>query len=180
MFNDDIVIRPVKSSEVAEIGKLYTRLTDYLALTKNYCGWKTGIYPTVEVAQSAFDSKSLFAAIKSDKIAGTFSLNEEQNEEYEKGNWSDNNRPLVLHTLAVDPDFMGDGIAVKLLQFADAFALKNGYTSIRLDTSKQNIPAISLYKKCGYRNAGTVDLGLNRGGIREWILFEKVIKKTTD
>jgi ribosomal protein S18 acetylase RimI-like enzyme len=65
----------------------------------------------------------------------------------------------------------GGGIARKLLKYADDFAVKNGYGTIRLDAFTQNERALRLYEKNGYEKVGSV---LFRKG--EFYCYEKKMK----
>ncbi|MGD8627800.1 MAG: GNAT family N-acetyltransferase/peptidase C39 family protein, partial [bacterium] len=56
-----------------------------------------------------------------------------------------------LYSLAVDPDFRGLGVGLNLLEAAEADALENECVIMRLEVRADNLPAISLYKKRGYR-----------------------------
>jgi len=61
-----------------------------------------------------------------------------------------------LYSLAVDPDFRGLGVGAKLLEAAEADALENECVIMRLEVRADNLGAISLYKKRGYRQFGSV------------------------
>lgn len=51
--------------------------------------------------------------------------------------------------------FRRQGYAVKLLESVAAFALENGCERCELEVNTANVPAVELYKKCGYEIAGT-------------------------
>lgn len=174
-FNS-LKIRKAYSHEGELVGDMFEKLTGYLDKNKseNKCGWGTGIYPTRAVALSAKQDSSLYVAVKGGKILGSITLNHNQALQYNEADWQiKTDNPLVVHTLAVNPEFFRQGIAQRLLSFAEEIAEKEGSPSIRLDTSQINLPAISLYEKNGYINCGTIDLGLKRGSIKAWYCFEK-------
>lgn len=174
-FNS-IKIRKAYSHEIDDIAKLYFDLVSYMDSTKNYPGWKNGIYPTLKVAEAGFAEDSLYVATIASKIVGSCVLNNKQPEPYKTAKWEcKTDKPLVVHTLCVNPNFQKQGIAQKLLNFVDELAIDKGIHSIRLDTSEPNIPAIKLYEKVGYKHVGNVDLLINRGGIKCWYTFEKIV-----
>lgn len=174
-FNS-ITVRKAYSYEVGQVGSLYFRLTEHLEKGDNKCGWKTGFYPTDEVATQAFEADCLYVAVKSGRVAGSAVLNNDQAPQYKNVKFEVvTDTPLVVHTMAIDPAYMRLGIAVKLLAFAEELAKKLGFPCIRLDTSITNTPAITLYEKCGYKNCGIIDLEIERTGITEWYVFEKKI-----
>lgn len=174
---DALTVRRAYSGEEYAVGSLYDSLTDYLELHENKCGWRKGCYPTLPIAQAGKASDSLYIAILSGRVAGSCILNHSQAAQYDLVDWKqEEDNPLIVHTMAIHPDFLRKGIAKSLLKFAEALAIESGSHSLRLDTSTKNTSAIALYEKCGYEKRGIIDLGLDRSGIREWYVFEKAIK----
>lgn len=64
-----------------------------------------------------------------------------------------------LRRMAVDIQWRRRGLARKLLETAEAFALHQGYSSIVLSTITQLHPAIALYEGRGYRQTGQSKYG---------------------
>lgn len=169
-------IRKAYSHEVSIVGQLYDSLVNYMDSTKNYVGWRVGIYPTTEIAAAGFAEDALYVATVGGKIAGSVILNYTQASGYSEAKWqSECRKPLVVHTLAMNPDFLKQGVANALLCYTAEKAKKEGITSIRLDTAEGNLPARNLYEKAGYTHIGNANLGLERGGITCWYLYEKVV-----
>jgi ribosomal protein S18 acetylase RimI-like enzyme len=103
-------------------------------------------------------------------LIGYISLNEIFSKEYNSVNWNyiDNGKPLIIHRLAVKSSFQGQGIAKKIIQFAENHAKNNGYRTIRLDAFSKNRQALGLYEKLEYKYAGDV---LFRKGV--FVCFDK-------
>lgn len=57
-------------------------------------------------------------------------------------------------TIGVHPDARGTGIAIALLGIMENEIKKSGIKKIFLEVSTENIPAINLYKKCGFNQNG--------------------------
>ena len=57
-------------------------------------------------------------------------------------------------SIGVAPNARRTGTATALLQIAENDIKKNGGKTIFLEVDKENIPAIGLYKKSGFINAG--------------------------
>jgi ribosomal protein S18 acetylase RimI-like enzyme len=61
---------------------------------------------------------------------------------------------LLLDNIAVDPAHQGSGLGRRLLAFAEAEALRRGYTEIRLYTHVTMIENQRLYTAIGYEETG--------------------------
>ncbi|MCH5156370.1 MAG: ribosomal protein S18-alanine N-acetyltransferase [Clostridiales bacterium] len=57
--------------------------------------------------------------------------------------------------IAVMPDYRRKGIATRLLETVAEVAKQQGCERCELEVNVENIPAVELYKKCGYEIAGT-------------------------
>ncbi len=113
-------------------------------------------YPTPEIFKKDVETHTLWLAWQQERMLGTIVLNEDQATEWESIQWMYQGPSLIVHRLAVHPDRQRQGIAHQLMDFAEDHALKNGYTSIRLDAYTGNPASLRLYQKRGYRNAGQV------------------------
>ena len=59
-----------------------------------------------------------------------------------------------IYSIAVDPNFRGQGLGEFLMQQAEVLALDAGFTALRLEVRSDNAAAINLYKRLGYRQFG--------------------------
>ena len=165
-------------TDIEEISKLYDDVCNYLFEHENYPAWKKGVYPTGDVAEKGVKEDALYIAKDNHKIVGTVILRHEPEEGYKNVEWiAENNyeKIYVIYTLAVHPNYIRLGIGKKLLDFAEEIARKEGCISLRLDVAKGNIPAESLYKKCGYKYVGTTSLGYEEYGLPWFNLYEKIL-----
>jgi len=115
------------------------------------------VYPDRCALQQDIQKEQMFVITEDSSTAGFITLNEEQSEGYEKISWEYTGRVLVVHRLTIAPENQGKKLASKLMQFTEKYALSSGYETIRLDAFIRNSVAIGLYKKCGYRNAGSIE-----------------------
>jgi GNAT superfamily N-acetyltransferase len=128
-------------------------------------------YPNVDIITQDVNAGSLFKISEKGRIAGVIVLNEDYFPDYKNLTWEDEGgKFLIVHRLCVHPDFQGRGYSKKLMFFAEKYAKKNGYNSLRLDTYISNRVALALYDSLGYRRAGmvTFEKGLFQ-------VFEKVL-----
>lgn len=114
-------------------------------------------YPNINIVTKDMESGTLFNSIDKGKCTGVITLNEEQPVEYGGLDWTPNtSRALVVHRLAVHPDWQKQGLGNKLMDYAEKFAVQNGYAAIRLDTYSINKKAVSFYEHRGYKKVGEV------------------------
>ncbi|MHC1682965.1 MAG: GNAT family N-acetyltransferase [Clostridiaceae bacterium] len=84
-------------------------------------------------------------------IAGLICINKTEPEEYKNADWSNTKQPAIIHRLAVNTEFHGQGIGYKLINYANALCTENGISYIKTDTNSLNIKAQGLLRKSGYR-----------------------------
>lgn len=61
------------------------------------------------------------------------------------------------------------------MEFALEQSREEKIKAIRLDVYEKNTPAISLYRKYGFRYIDTVDLGYGEFGLDNFELYQKLI-----
>ena len=117
-------------------------------------------YPDRERLSNDIQSETLFAYRENGQVLGIVVLNETEDPEYTEVSWSTSadDRNLVVHRLAVDPEHQGKGIARKLMDFAESLAKELGYDAIRLDTFSQNPRNQRFYENRGYKRLEDVYL----------------------
>jgi GNAT superfamily N-acetyltransferase len=129
-------------------------------------------YPNIDIITDDVKSGTLFKISEKDRISGVIVLNEQYFPRYKDLTWEDEGgKFLIVHRLCVHPDYQGQGYAQKLMRFAEEYAKKNSYSSIRLDTFTGNQKALALYDSLQYRRVGMVTF---RMGIFQ--CFEKGVK----
>ena len=128
-------------------------------------------YPTREIIEKDIDDGYAFGFFHLKELRGYIVLNEEYSPEYNSLEWKDKNgTSLIIHRLSIKADCQGQGIAKQMMIFAEEYAKRNNYTSIKLDAFLHNKAALSLYEKLGYTEVGTVTF---RKG--EFNCYEKVL-----
>ncbi len=176
--NCEYVIEKGTTKDVDELEILYDALNDHFSRAVNYPGWIKGIYPVRETAEDAINEGSLFVLRIDRLIAGSVVLNHTPEAAYEGANWSveaGDREVVVIRTLVTHPRFMRQGVAWRLMAFAEEYAVSLSAKTIRLDVSVDNLPAIELYERSGYGYVGTVDLGLPYGHLKWFRLYEMIL-----
>lgn len=129
-------------------------------------------YPNEQVFADDIARGRLWVAEDEDHaLAGVAALTTDQEPEYAEVGWDLTELAIVVHRLAVDPAFQGQGIASRLMQQAEAVARQRSIHVLRLDTNTQNPVTQRLLPKLGYTLAGEIGLSY-RPGLR-FLCYEK-------
>ena len=108
-------------------------------------------YPNSEVFKNDIDKNTLFVTKHQSKIIGCVALCSNKDLEYKNVKWlTEDNKNLYIHRLAVDPNFQKKGIGKSLMDFAEEYAKKNQFKTVRLDTFSQNKRNNKFYKSREY------------------------------
>jgi ribosomal protein S18 acetylase RimI-like enzyme len=132
-------------------------------------------YPNAEITRHDCTHGSLFVAENEQGIVvACLTMDENQAPEYAEIPWQDREgKVLVLHRLAVRPDFQQRGLAREMMTFAELYGRDRGYDSIRLDAYSGNHRAIPFYPKLGYVKRGEIHFGKRD---KHYDCFEKSLR----
>ncbi|MGB0423378.1 MAG: GNAT family N-acetyltransferase [Flavobacteriales bacterium] len=117
----------------------------------------TNKYPTPTIIENDLKQGYLYLLKKGSDVLGAINLSQEQEDEYDSINWQfDGEKALVVHRLVINPLFRNQGHASTLMGYAEDYASKLNYSSIRLDAYSHNQDVIKFYKNRGYLVRGDV------------------------
>lgn len=144
-----------------------------------YTVFREGIYPTRKDAKEALESGTLFVYEENGAVMGSIILDGRQPDEYRRIDWPSKaaeGQVRVIHLLMVRPGAAGKGIGSALINYAAETARRSSCIALRLDTGEQNLPAVSLYRKSGFRLAAVSDMKVG-GAIshKGHLFFEKLL-----
>ena len=110
-------------------------------------------YPNYEAFKADIERNELFVLEVDKNIVGSIIISTLMDEIYKPVQWltPNNNNHIYIHRLAVHPKYQGKGFAQQLIDYAENYAHKNNYTSIRLDTFSQNPRNLKFYELRGYQ-----------------------------
>jgi ribosomal protein S18 acetylase RimI-like enzyme len=129
-------------------------------------------YPNEQVFERDIDQGELWLAEPTPGvIAAVTAITTDQSPEYADVGWDIHERAIVIHRLAVDPGYRGNGLALALMQQAETIARDRGISVLRVDTNTQNPATQRLLPKFGYILAGEISLAF-RPGLR-FLCYEK-------
>lgn len=153
------MFRKATLTDLDAISSIYDAVHDAEEAGRTTIGWVRSIYPTRATAQQGIRSGDLFVLEEDGRIVAAARINQVQGEEYKQVAWSfkaDDSKVMVLHTLAVHPEYFGRGFGTDFAAFYEDYAAQQGCTCLRMDTNTRNTTARTLYKKLGYTEAGIV------------------------
>ena len=158
------MIRRATEQDLPAVAAIYERIHDKEESCAGCTGWIRGIYPTAATVRLALDKGDLFVDEVEGTVVAAGRINQEQCPEYDHCPWLYEAAPqqvMVLHTLVVDPLSAPKGTGTAFAHFYEDYARTHGCTVLRIDTNERNLPARSLYRKLGYREAGIVPTTFN-------------------
>jgi GNAT superfamily N-acetyltransferase len=134
--------------------------------------WQDG-YPNSEVIKKDIEKEVAFVLIEQGEIAGYMAILINDEPEYNnlEGAWITNSDYVVFHRVAISEQYLGKGLAKKMMQFVEDYALQNNIYSIKADTNHDNVAMLHIFKKLGYVHCGKVYF---RNSPRE--AYEKVLE----
>jgi len=116
------------------------------------------VYPTRDLIAADIHNGALFMLEEHGRCVAHAALDRRQAKEWRPVAWTSIEPALVVHRLCVDPAEQGRGLAHEMMDFAEAYAVASGCASVRLDACALNERSLRLYRRRGYREAGTVRL----------------------
>jgi ribosomal protein S18 acetylase RimI-like enzyme len=149
------MIRKAKKEEIHQILSITKACTKHL-ISKNIFQWDEN-YPSQDALEKDLKRNELFVIIFEEKVLGCIALTSKIDNEYLPIKWlTQNKNNLYVHRLAIHPNSQGKGFAQQLMDFAETFAVKNNFISIRLDTFSKNKRNQKFYELRGYKRLGNV------------------------
>ena len=131
-------------------------------------------YPNPQVFEQDIALGHLWVATIEEKIAGVVATTMEQYPEYVQAGWDITDPALVVHRLAVSPEFQGKGIAAALLRHTEAVALSLNLRRVLADTNSQNQIMRHLLPKLGYVFSGEITLEFRPGMC--FLCYERILE----
>ena len=109
-------------------------------------------YPNRNAFIDDIKNNELLVFTKGALLVGCIALCTKMDDVYKDVKWLTKDvKSLYVHRLAVEPQFQKKGIGKKLMDYAEDFAKKNNFISIRLDTFSKNKNNMRFYERRGYK-----------------------------
>ncbi len=133
--------------------------------------WQNG-YPNLGTVESDIAKGFGYVLTVDGEIAvyAALILNDEPAYSTIEGAWLSDGEFVVVHRVAVDEKFAGQGMVKKLFDHIEVFTKSHGIQSIKVDTNYDNLAMLKILESKGYSYCGEVLLA---GGMRK--AYEKII-----
>ena len=133
--------------------------------------WQDG-YPNLSVVEADIEKGYGYVLTDGDTIVAycAILINNEPAYEHLKGTWLTHGDFVVYHRVAVSSNYLGKGIATKMLRLIEDYAREHNIYSLKADTNFDNEGMLHLFEKLGYTYCGEATY---RGTSRR--AFEKVL-----
>ena len=138
-------------------------------ISKGFSHWNSA-YPSHLTVSEDLKNGSLYLLKQNGGTIGIITLNDIQDPSYNQLSWKSDSHALIVNRLAIIPLFQNRGFAKILMTFAEEFAKKEGYKSIRLDTFAGNENTVRFFENCAFSRVGEVSLSKD---LNIYACFEK-------
>ncbi len=114
----------------------------------------------------------LYVIDENGELGGFACINKVEPEEYKDLAWKQDGTALVIHRMAVNPEFRRKGIGSRLINLADKLAQEQNIKILKTDTYSLNTKMQGLFKKCGYTFVGKINF---LGKEKQFYCYEKTV-----
>jgi ribosomal protein S18 acetylase RimI-like enzyme len=149
------MIRKATSLDIDRILEVTLACAKYMD-KKGIHQWNS-CYPSKEQFEIDVERDKLYVLEKHKALIGCIVISTIMDDEYVPIQWlTPNAKNIYIHRLAVQPDYQGQAYAQTLMSFAEEFAQKNNYASVRLDTFSVNKRNQRFCELRGYKKLGDI------------------------
>lgn len=151
------------------IGEVIVEMKEY-----NNDQWDES-YPNRKSFEKDIEAQELYVLCddKNSEIQGVICINSIEAKEYRDIEWENKGEALVIHRMAVNPNFRRMGIGTQLIEFAENKAKERAILSIKTDTYSLNIKMRNLFEKNSFLNRGSIKF---LGKEKDFYCYEKKLK----
>ena len=147
---NDFRIQLATREDLGAINALFRDVIEDINTVKKLSMWNSE-YPFCEF-ENDINKGEMYSIEFGDKTIGSFVLNEFDDPYYADIQWTtDDKKWFTINRLVILPTEQGKGYAKRAMDFIEDYAAKNKYEAIRLTVYKDNVYAIGLYEKYGFK-----------------------------
>lgn len=166
------MIRKATKIDIIKIMEIITAIVREMKSYNNTQWDET--YPQVINFSKDIEEGNLYVDELENEIRGFVCLNYIEPIEYNYIDWQSSEKAMIMHRMAVNPNFRNQGVGISLLKFSEELALKNGVSYLKTDTYSINDKMNSLFKKFGFKLVGEMEF---LGKEKPFYCYDKIISK---
>ncbi|NLY68095.1 MAG: GNAT family N-acetyltransferase [Tissierellia bacterium] len=151
--------RKAKESDIDSIMNIIKQAQDYFK-EAGIDQWQNN-YPNIETIKNDIEKGYGYVLVNDGEVVGTVAVSFDGERTYEniyEGNWISNLDYAVVHRLAIDNRYKGQGLASVIMKSIEEMCLKRNVHSIRIDTHQDNKSMQRLIEKNGFKYCGIIYL----------------------
>ena len=168
-LHSDMMIRRATPADLPDLMRIVRKAVPLMRASGNLQWDDT--YPNEEVFRHDIERSLLWVAEMDRFVVGVVAITSDSEPDYILADWDHDEPALVIHRLAVDPDFQGQGVARTLMNKAEELAREQGIPVVRVDTNIENRATQKLFPSLGYRFAGEISLRIRPD--QRFLCYEK-------
>ena len=149
--NSRLTISPCEQEDIDEIFLLYSWATQ-LQKSKGMVEWPS--FPR-SVVELEIEEGRVWKLILADTIACVWSITFSDAQIWEE---KDKDDAIYIHRIATHPEFRGNKLVHRIVEWSKSFANSLGRKYVRLDTIGRNQKLIELYTEAGFQFLGVFHL----------------------
>ncbi len=165
-----IMMRKATKADVEKIMKIIAATVEEMKLYNN-TQWDEN-YPQAENFSKDIDAGDLYVDEHEREIRGFVCINYIEPLEYKGIKWHSSEKAMIVHRMAVNPNFRNLGVGFSLLKFSQELALENGVKYLKTDTYSLNDKMNSLFRKFGFQLAGEMEF---LGKEKPFYCYDKIV-----
>ena len=149
-------LRLTTINDLGDVMKIINQAKEYFK-KQGINQWQDG-YPNDETIINDIKQQEAYVLVDNYQVIATamISTRLEVNYNYIEGKWLQDDEYLVVHRIAVNNDYKGNGLAKIVID--KALALFPYFNSVRIDTHDDNLSMQRFLTKYGFVHCGTIYL----------------------
>lgn len=155
-----MMIRIAAQNDLDALHSFFNEIIDHQIYDEYGAGWTRDVYPSRTDLEEKISNDLFYLILEDEKILAAACLSLHEDDIYLDKPWTfrcRDHRIATLHLFAVHPDHRRKNIADMLLRHIIEEA-EDQADAIHLDAVADNLPAIRLYEKHGFRSIGLYDV----------------------
>lgn len=150
-------IRQATYSDLPDLMKIFEGARLIMRESGNLLQWNDG-YPSEDIVRADIEAGHCFVACEDGSILGTMALIQGPDPTYSyiEGQWPDDEPYYVIHRIATDAP--GRNLSVRMYDWAYEHIAPKGFSTIRIDTHRDNCIMKHILSKYGFSECGVIYL----------------------